>query len=328
MFRIRQFLLNAEGDAGSGGDGGGEGAASTPVAAEPFSGTPNWGLPNQGQAPVTTPTPEIPIVPNVPVTPTPAAPEVLDFAGRKIPVVDPSIKDLHKDFTTLSSTYTKTNQELVELRAQAEVYKQMVETFQKQPPVAPQVPQVTEPTPEQLEQEKENFMTRFYEDPLAAISELVTKNVTPIVEPINRDREAQEKDKAFNDEVQRVSGKYSDFNDLVPQMAAVLEANPELNKQGLETVYMYAKANAATAQAPAPTPEQLLQDPQFVQQIMSNPQITSQIVSQYVNQKAATNQQIPVVLGNQAGGSIPSMPTNTPTTLSEASKAFAKYLGL
>lgn len=312
MFNVRMPFFNAEGAAA----GGGNEPQSQPSAQPTFQGTPNWGMPNQGQpaaAPTPTPTP-------VP-TPTPAATppaqtEMLDFAGRKIPVLDPALKDLHKDFTSLNSTYTKTNQELIEARAQMQVYQQMLAQQQAQPP------QPQTPSPEDLEQAKEEFMTRFYEDPLSAIEELVSKKVNPVVEPITKERE-------FNQEVQRISSKYADFNQMVPLMESVLQEHPQLKNQGLEAVYLIAKGKAAQNAVPAPTPEQLLSDPQFVQNyVMNNEAIRNQMISQYVNDKQATNGQIPVVLGNQAGGSIPSMPDNKPKTLAEASRAFAKHLGL
>lgn len=304
-------------DGQGGGDTGG-GAVSTPQSFT--QGTPNWGMPNQG-APTQTPTQtQIP----TPVVPTPVVPqqqEMLDFGGRKIPVADPSIRDLHKDFNTLQSTYTKTNQELLDLRTQNQMFQQMIQQQMNGQGGAGTIPPQQAEPQLSAEQVREEFMSKFYDDPMTALEELINKKVQPVVEPITKERE-------WNAEVQRVSGKFTDFQDMVPHMEAILQENPNLAKQGLETVYMYAKGRSAQSQVPAQTPEQMLQDPEFLKQIMGNENITNQIVSQYVNNKQATNQGTPTVLGNQYGGSMPSMPDNKPKTLGDASRAYAKYLGL
>lgn len=349
-FKIRPRLFYP-GDQAGGFTPTPEPASSSPepaAAAEPelpfTGGTPNWGLPaapsgDQAATPMVNPLLQNPIVaepaaPVTPVVPAAAQPETIDFAGRKIEVSDPAmlavLKDIQKDYTNLQGTYTRTNQEAQELRTKVQTYEQQ----QQQPPAAqPQAQPQAEPpvqmTPEQIAKAKEDFMDKFYEDPMAAISGLLddkfNQTVKPIVEPIAQER-------AWQEQINTVSGKYTDFNEYVEPMQAVLKEMPHLAAQGLEMVYLVAKGRTvqpAAPAAPAPTPEQLLSDPDFVNtHIMSNPQLQQQFISQYLANKQTTNQQIPPVMGGQPGGAAPAVPQSRPTNMRDASKAFLAHMGL
>jgi hypothetical protein len=235
------------------------------------------------------------------------------------------LKDIHQDYTKLQGTYTKTSQELAEYRGQVQALQQMVQQFQQQPQAQPQQPQV----PVDPEKVKEDFMNRFYDDPLGAIQELVSKSVEPAINPIKQMVEPITKERQLQEQIQQVSGKFSDFNDMVPAIQQLINEMPQLAEQGLETLYYVAKGRSAQTAQPAPTPEQLIQDPNFVQQyVLNNPNIQQQMISNYVNQRQQTNQQTPVVMAGHPGGQPPAMPEQKPKTIGEGSKAFRKFLGL
>lgn len=337
--------LFAEGDGGGAADAGGaDGGQSFNPQAE--GATPGWGLPEghqrtSGAELSTNPLfsdvnflaePEA-VKPNpepAPVQPA-AEPTVFDFAGRKIEVTDPNVlavlQDVHKDYTNLQSTYTQTSQQAKTLEQERNTLMNLVQQSQQQQSPAPQ-PQNQQPTPEQLEQQKAEFMDRFYEDPLGAMTSILDQmfqqKVQPVIEPISQQQH-------WNEQIQKISAKYEDFQTLSEPIQAVLNEMPELLKQGgLEAVYHVAKGRAAAEAAanavpatPPPTPEQLMSDPNFVQQyVLNNPQIQQQIVQGYLNNKLQTNAQTPMVMGGQPGGQPPAMPENRPKTLREASKAF------
>lgn len=309
MFKvIRQPLFDADDGAGQGGNG--ESASSN---SQPSS--PSWGLPNDGSQaagnPLTSPQPS-------------AQPSVFDFAGRKIEVSDPAIqaalKDVHKDYSALTSTYQNTNQRVKELELSNQTYMQLIQNMQQQPQQAAQQ-QDQQPNEEDIEQMKTDFMEQFYDNPMTALetmlNSLFEKKVQPIIEPISKERE-------WNDQVQTLSQKYPDFQDMVGPMQELLQEMPDLAQHGLEKVFQIAKRS----QSAQPTPEQLMNDPQFLQQVMQKPEVQKQILSQYAQDKQASYQQAPMVMGGQPGGQAPSAPENRPTDIRSATKAFRKSLGL
>lgn len=322
MFKtVRQPFFNAEGDLGGGGQeaGGNESASSNSAD---FS--PGWGLPNSGNQAAGNPL----------FNPT-AAPveqaavqqgQVFDFAGRKIEVADPSIaaalKDVHKDYTALTGTFTQTSQRVKELEQANQTYLNLLnqgqQQMQGQQPI--QSEQQGGPSEEDVEQMKADFMEKFYENPLTAIEgmleQMFQQKVQPVIEPISKER-------AWNEQVSGLQQKYPDFQTMIGPMQQLIEEMPELAQHGLESVYHFAK-RAQPAQAP--TPEQLLSDPNFLQQLSQNPQVQQQFLSQYMQGKQG--QQAPTIMGGQPGGQMPAALEDRPKDIRSGSAAFKRYLGL
>lgn len=325
MFKIvRQPLFNADGDIGGGQPAGG----SEPASSSSAEGiTPGWGLPqgtNQAAAnPLFSQEPAV-----APVAPEPA---IFDFAGRKIEVADPSIaaalKDVHKDYSALQGTYTQTNQRVKELEQANQTYANLLQTIQQQGGQQPNAMQSTsqqgQPAPEDLEQMKADFMEQFYDDPKTAIEGLLDsmfqQRVQPIIEPITQERQ-------WNEQVQTLQQKYpDDFQQMVGPMQQLLQDMPELAQHGLESVFLLAKRSQPM---PQPGPDQLLNDPNFRQQVMANPDIQKQFLSQYLQEKQGSQQQAPTVMGGQPGGQMPATPEQRPKDIRTASQAFKKSLGI
>lgn len=312
MFKLKQPLMNFDNGAGFGGGDVGSNfqvPATTSVEA------------NQAPQPTIT----NPLLDPSFMNPAPAAPaipqETLDFAGRKVPVVDPILKDIHKDYSELNRTYQTTNQRVRELEQMNQQYQQMMQQFQAQQLQAQQAPAA--PDPVDLEARKEAFMEKWYDNPEATFQEYVNSLVNPLIQPITQEKQ-------FQQDVQTMEQRYADFRDVMPAMRDLLADMPHLGDQGLETLYLVAKGKTAqmAPAAPAPTAEQLMQDPAFIQQIMQNEQVRNQVVQQYMSQRQQTNQQIPFVMGSQPGGQAPSVPEDRPQSIREASKMFLKSMGL
>jgi hypothetical protein len=245
--------------------------------------------------------------------PPSAEPEFLDFGGRKIPAVNDDLQGLHKDFTEQQRYITT-------LQDQIQAYKQLAELSSQQVQAQPQTP-VNEPPSANVAEWDEGTWETFYEKPNDVLGPIIQSQVQQALEsiqPIIQEREWQ-------NEVQQMHDRFSDFGDYTDNIQKVLEQNPELADRpgGLEDAYYRAKAQAAS---PAPTMDQLLNDPGFVQNLLQNQQIQNQFLNQYMQNRQAINQQTPPVMGRQ-GGFTPQTPESSPTTLREASRQFMKTQG-
>lgn len=243
-------------------------------------------------------------------------PEELDFGGRKVPVTDPTLKELHGDWTELNRSYQQTNQRLQDLERQNQQYQQMFEAYQQQTP---------KETEEDKQRKNEELMNRFYEDPSGVLDDLVNQRVNDIVknqiapqiEPIQQERQVQQ-------QIQQVTQKYNDFQQYVPKIQEVLSQNPKLAEveNGLEYAYLAAKGMSA----PSYSPDQLLNDPNVKQQILANEEIRNQIISDYTRQLQDKNGSAPTVMGGQPGGQPAAPPEEEPKTWRDATKQFMAYL--
>lgn len=330
MFRVnlQQFggpMLNIDGGGGSGGGEpvGAPAPDATPAAAPSYPGF--GGVPSQ--------------VPNpllggegVPAAQPTTAEEVLDFGGRKVPVVDPALRELHGDWQELNRSYTQTRQQQQAMEQQMAQMQQMLQysqTIMQQQATQPQ--QVPQPEPEPAF-DKEQFFENFYEDPEKAFSQLnqslqqqfdqklstIEQRFSQYVEPMVAERQ-------YAEQLNAMSQKFPDFGEVSSTMSELLQARPELlQSNDLETIYFLAKGLQSK---PAPTAEQLLQTPEYRQKILADENIRNEFFRTYMNQKQQTNQQTPPVMGNGVGGLAPTTPPNAPKTLSEASKMFRQFLG-
>lgn len=334
---LQQFggpMLNADGVGGA--PAGGDVAAATPdiaPAANPAPTPQAWGgVTPEAANPLLSfdaGTPDVAAAP----APTPG-PEMLDFGGRQVPVVDPSIKDVFNDWQQLNSTYTKTNQELQTYKQQSEQYAQMLQFAQQQLQSQQAPAQQAQPEPQPEPFDREQFFEQFYDDPETAFSKLnqshqqqfdaklkeMESRFSQYVEPMVKERQV-------NEQLQSLSQRYPDLGDFANQMSQLETQQPGIaDKVGLENLYLMAKG--MTVQQ-APTPDQLMQDPNFRNRLLADQSFQQEVMKQYMATKQQSNQQTPPVMGTQVGGGqAPTMQANTPKTLGEASKAFAKSLGL
>lgn len=317
-FRFETPRMNMDaGAAGGGGDFGGSAAApqaSPQAAPQAAPQAPSDSYGRSGQNPLSQ---WAQGVQEPAQQPQAAAPEELDFAGRKVPVTDPIIKELHRDYSHLQRTYQDTTQTMRTLQEQNQMFSQMLQTFQQQ-----QAPQAQAPVEPQApsQEDIDSLMSEWYENPRAVLQKYAEEAIKPFIEPIQKERQYQE-------QVQSLSQKYTDFQDMVPSMQQVIQGNPQwAEQQSLETIFLMARGQQPTPQVP--TMEQLLQDPNFRQQLMADESLRNEFRGQYVQESHQRNQQIPPVMGGAPGGNIPAAPENKPRTVREATRGLARSLGL
>lgn len=266
--------------------------------------------------------------------------EELDFGGRKVKVTDPQFHEVYKDYSELNRTYQNTNQQLQFMQKQVETLQGLVGNQgvpQQQQQQQSQEPQAT--SAERLAEINDTYMDKMYENKIEAdkwlyaqpeyqalMREQMSGIFEPMLQPIQEFVQPMQEQQRWQNEIAKVSEVYSDFGDYAQQVAEIAQSHPHLAESpgSLETMYLMARGMAAMNQ---PTPDQMLNDPQFQQQIVQNPDIRNQVVGQYVGQKQQQYQQTPNVMGAQSGGQAPSLPQNSPTSISEGSKLFRKYLG-
>ena len=243
---------------------------------------------------------------------TPQQTPTFDFGGRIVDPNDPeTIKGAYEDFQN-SQRYIQ--QLIQENRNMQQQFQQFQQQFSQ--PQAPQEPEVD------LEKQNEQMMERFYENPTQFFKEIKQQAIEEArkeIEPILKERKIQS-------EIKEVSSKYQDFQNYIPKMQ---EIAAELGEQaaeqiGLERIYLMAKGTSTTTQ---PDPQQLIQDPNFLQQyVLNNPQIQQQFLQQYMSQKQQT--QPPKVMGNTYGGTQSLASEQRPKSIGEASKLLRKSWGI
>lgn len=244
------------------------------------------------------PTP--PLAGEEPLAEPPAEPEYLDFGGRKV-LANDETRGLYQDFL---------NQQ-----------RYITQLTQQQPQA--QAPSEPEPVSANMNDWNEDTWNRFYEKPQEVLAEIINGSINQVlaakVDPILEERQ-------WEQNITEMNEQFHDFGDYTESIQEILESNPALaeSREGLERAYFQAKAMAADSQ---PSPEQLMQNPQFIQSLLQNPQVQQQFLNQYLNQKQQTNQQIPNLMGRGTGGFTPATPENSPTSLREASRLFMKQLG-
>lgn len=325
---------------GGGGSGGGD-VGSAPAPTGDVGGSapaPAQTYPGFGGTQSTVPNPLL--MPGAEDTPTPTpqpttAEEVLDFGGRKIPVVDPALKDLHGDWQELNRSFTQTRQQqqameqqMGQMQAMLQYSQQLFQQqqanaqFQQQAPQEPPAPAF----------DKEQFFEQFYEDPEQAFSQLnqtiqsqFDQKLGQIEQRFNQYVQPMVYERQYTEQLNAMNQKFNDFQEVSGPMSELLQARPDLlQNMDLESIYFLAKGMNAKQ---APSPEQLLQSPEFRQQVLSDEAIRSEFLKTYMNQKQQTNQQTPPVMGSGFGGQAPTVPPDSPKTLGEASKLFRQFLG-
>ena len=265
------------------------------------------GITNAPAAPAPAPAPAPTSAPPAAASTPPAAPaELLDFGGRKVPAT-PETRALYADWQNQQRTLTQTRQELARHRE--------TQTSQ-QPPAPAQNPQGPS---------ADEFLSRFYDDPMAALREAIGQTVQPLLQPVEEIRA----ERHWSQQVEEFSAIRPDFDAMAPAMVEILEQNPYLYEQprALEIAYGLAKAQAAP-QPPAPAdPATLLADQGFRQRLMADESLKNEIIKGYVESLRGSNAAAPVTIGSQPGGTPPMAPPNTPKTLRDGTRAFMASLG-
>jgi len=183
--------------------------------------------------------------------------------------------------------------------------------------------QKTQQSPEDIQKQNEEWLNKFYENPLSTLSSVIQQNVQRAVEPISQWLQYKEQVDNYNKQVQQVSQKYSDFSNLLPEMEQIVKEQGAYLANlpnAVETIYEKAKARKIQA---LPNIEQLLQDPQNRQKILRDESIKNEILKNYA--QGVKQNQPPIVIGSQPG-ELPSSPPVEMKDSKDTRKALTSYL--
>ncbi len=272
------------------------------------------------------PTPAEPLTaatpPAQPVTPTPA-PSVLPEKFR-----DKSPEEIARSYTELErwnhqlaqrhglppgldnqrgilQQFTQLQQELAQLKSQpaAQVTSQTQQTAQGAQPAATAAPE-NALTPEQ-------FQEMLYNEPEKAMSLLFAKAEEAADKKIaaykaeqqQQVQEYQSKVENFSNQLMSTSARYPDLKDHIPAIERFIQENPYLESapNAVELAYKAVKADQLMQNPPRPslTPEQLLQDDNFLQQAAQNEAIRTAVLRGHA--EAIRSKQPPPVISSQPG---------------------------
>ena len=263
--------------------------------------------------------------PEEPVLEAPPEPEKLIMDKFK------TIEDFEKSYQESQRKITEQGQALAEAQRKLQEFEAKQEPQEQKP--QEQVPQG--PTPEEQAQFEEQFFSDWSDKPLETTIKLVQNVVQQAIQqamqpvmPLVQSHNQYQAQAQWNSRIEQFASdpSRSDFDSLRPQMAELAEKMPEIQDRpdAIEALYFMAKGRTQ-AQQPQ-TPEQLLQDPAFIQKILENEGIRNQVIQKHVIDPVKQGQP-PVVMGSQPGGVAPSTPANKATSIKEGSRNLLAWLG-
>ena len=197
------------------------------------------------------------------------------------------------------------------LQAQAQQQQQQ----QAQQPQSPPQPEPKFLEVEMTPEEREKFHEEFLEDPVAALTKRVQQTAQAIeykfqkmleqvvnpLTPIIQEHQFRQEVQNYTNRLMALAEQNPDIYDVKPTMEVIagmlgkeaLRAMEQSGQDPLQVVYEAAKKLHKPAQAAPPSPEQLLSDQNFRQQIIQNPDIKNEILKAVY--KASAEQTAPVV---------------------------------
>ena len=298
------------------------------------------------------PTPDTPPAPgNEPPQPIPA-PEFQVPDKFKNPDGTLNTDALVKSYSGLEKKLGEQGQSLGQMQQLAEQNQQMQAYIQQVQQIAAAQPQpqqqLVDDTPkfpwevEMTPEEKEAWQEKFYEDPIAAQAErdkqtikamehrtqqMLQQALEPFT-PIVQQHQYQQQVNGFQEQIAQFTqdAQHADFFDLQPQMQQVIQKYGDSVvslPNAVEVLYTMAKGMTEPPPAP-PTPEQMLQEPEYRQKILSDQSLRNEILKGYVEQ--VKQGQPPVTIGSQPGGAQVATPSEKPRSVREASTFVNQWL--
>jgi|GEM_PF-4701719 len=259
-----------------------------------------------------------------------------------------TVDDLTKSYTELERTLSQKGEEVSLYKRQLESVLPLLENIQAAQPQAQAQPQPQpepEPTFQFLDEiqdpaERERIQEEYYNDPLKfqsarekqlinAVGQLLNKALQPIVQqvqPIVQQHVQAQQINHFTQQVNSLMQADPAAKDALVAAKGLFDANPDLGKaisqlpNAMEVAYNLGKQ---LMPKPEPTPEQLLQDPNFLQTVISHPEVKNNILKSHV--EAIKQGQPPPVMGSQPG-QAPAAPAQKPKSIKEASNFVRAWL--
>lgn len=183
-------------------------------------------------------------------------------------------------------------------------------------------------SPEEIQKKNEEWLNRFYENPMEALNEVVQARVTQAIQPLQQQQQYRDNLDQYNRQVQEAKGKYPDFDTLLPEMENIIKEQGQYlanMPNAVDNVYHLAKARKLQGTA---TPDQMLQDPNIRQKILQDETIRNEILKSYA--QGVRDRQPPVTIGSQPG-EPPAAPPGEMKTSQDTRKAvtsyFSRFLG-
>jgi hypothetical protein len=299
------------------------------------------------------PTPAAPVEPQPPVTP-PATPPAQP--PQPDPAVEPQVDipdkfknpDGSVNVPALAKSYIEAQKligdqgnrlgQVNQLINEFQQMKSVIEQLQQggQPPAQVQQPgqpqQQPQPEPELTEEQE---LELYYENPVAyqkkqsekllkQVQNMLQEGLKPVV-PLVQENLYNKQVATYQEQVEKfvADPQHGDFYELLPLMQNVIDQNPWIEQvpNAVEVAYNMAKG-MRPAPPPPPTVEQLLQDQNYRQKILSDPTIQAEIRKSYVQdvQQGAP----PMTIGSQPGGVSVSTPAERPKSAREAGTMLAR----
>jgi hypothetical protein len=209
----------------------------------------------------------------------------------------------------------------------------------------PQQPQIPELTPEQIKDLNAKFVETMLDpdkNPLELLGNIVNnmlaegmKNIEGRIAPVEQRFAVQDYAVEYNQAVDQFkTNGHDDWDQLKPELVQIAQQyGPILSampaEQAIETAYNMAKANKVANMRPAPTLEEMLKDPQTLQQIAQNPELKNLILQNVGSEIRSGN--IPTVIGGQPTGTAPVASSEPIRTTKDATRAavgfFNRFMG-
>ena len=274
-----------------------------------------------------------------------------------------SPEKLEEAYTALEAKLGTQGSEIGQLRRQQQEFDQLREQLlyaanNPQPatnnPQAPAPPQSAEEIIQAEfgswdEEKQEAFMTGLYTNGPEAMSEAFKPllntaieqmkaevgqfktELSSQVEPIIADRQFNEKAQTFAEAGVAFAEQNPGFNELRPQIGAMLDADPELAEmldamppeRAISMAYTLAKGMGAQRVENAPTVDDLLKDPGAQAKFAESDEVKNLVLQGHAQD--IKNGRPPVVVGSQPGGTPPAVPPDEIKSTKDASRAAGRF---
>ena len=207
--------------------------------------------------------------------------------------------------------------------------EQLNEQIQELKPAGPEgAAESTEPTEEelqaQLEQQNDEFLNEFYENPMGKITELAKQIADQQLQPIMQERQQEQQRQHFDQTISEFEKTHPDFNDYVESVIEKLQTNPEISNspKALELAYKLAKADSLE-KAPHSV-DDLLADESNMEKLLQNETLRDRILQDHMSN--VSNKRPPQGIREGSSGQAPLHGGESPTTLKEGTEKLMEYL--
>lgn len=176
------------------------------------------------------------------------------------------------------------------------------------------------PTPEELAQENEAWLERFYENPMEQVQALAEQIANEKMKPLLEEREQYQKQQQVTQSIDQFKQSHPDMQEYVQDMVQIFGQMPELEQhpQALEIAYKMAKGNKLDT-----VPQSIdgyLKDDTAIDNLLSNEQIKNKLVQKLMNERQ-TSPPVMGTGGKNAGNAALADPKEI-TSMRDATKAW------